>query len=344
MSLLAQDTQLTRRVGAVALVTMALATIFFVFVYDHIEWRSPLRIRVYFAATGGLAEGAPFVVAGREIGHIESIALSPRGVESPLHGDEGIVATIAIDRDMAANVVKGGDVFVTSRGALSVRYLELGPPPDGAPRVVLADGDVFRGNDPPSLDRVLQRTWDNLNTTKRFLDEVRPEAHALGVELDNLQATLLTLAPQIMFRDDFSQLLTEARRTYAALGGGPGLARIDAIRDQTGSVIGEARANVAKLRATAEVLGASLDRLKTKMGGKGTEVIDRLGAALDRLKAVTAKIDPLLAQIDAIALRIERGEGSLMKLAKDPEFPEDAKELGKILKRQPWKILDRPPN
>jgi hypothetical protein len=28
---------------------------------------------------------------------------------------------------------------------------------------------------------------------------------------------------------------------------------------------------------------------------------------------------------------------------KDPEFPEDAKELGKILKRQPWKIIGRPP-
>jgi hypothetical protein len=27
----------------------------------------------------------------------------------------------------------------------------------------------------------------------------------------------------------------------------------------------------------------------------------------------------------------------------DPEFPEDAKELGKILKRQPWKVINRPP-
>ena len=26
----------------------------------------------------------------------------------------------------------------------------------------------------------------------------------------------------------------------------------------------------------------------------------------------------------------------------DPEFPEDAKELGKILKRQPWKLIDHP--
>jgi hypothetical protein len=29
-------------------------------------------------------------------------------------------------------------------------------------------------------------------------------------------------------------------------------------------------------------------------------------------------------------------------LMRDPEFPEDAKDLGKILKRQFWKILERP--
>jgi hypothetical protein len=26
----------------------------------------------------------------------------------------------------------------------------------------------------------------------------------------------------------------------------------------------------------------------------------------------------------------------------DPEFPEGAKDLGKIMKRQPWKIIARP--
>ena len=37
-------------------------------------------------------------------------------------------------------------------------------------------------------------------------------------------------------------------------------------------------------------------------------------------------------------------KGSLMKLMHDPEFPEDAKELGKIMKRQPWKIINHPTN
>jgi hypothetical protein len=50
----------------------------------------------------------------------------------------------------------------------------------------------------------------------------------------------------------------------------------------------------------------------------------------------------LLAKVAEINARIARGEGSLGKLMKDPEFPEDAKALGKIMKRQPWRIIQRP--
>jgi hypothetical protein len=61
------------------------------------------------------------------------------------------------------------------------------------------------------------------------------------------------------------------------------------------------------------------------------------------VRAAIDKVDPLLAQVAELQQKIERGDGSLLKLMRDPEFPEDAKELGKILKRQPWRILDRPP-
>ena len=54
------------------------------------------------------------------------------------------------------------------------------------------------------------------------------------------------------------------------------------------------------------------------------------------------QVEPLLAKVDDISGRLARGEGSLGLLMKDPEFPEDAKELGKILKRQPWKVIAKP--
>jgi ABC-type transporter Mla subunit MlaD len=338
--LLAQDQHLARRVGAVTMGVLALAIVFFVFIAGRIEWGRHMRVRVYFHTTGGLVEGVPFVVAGREVGKVEAIVLSPKGAATPLGGDEGVEVRVAIDLADARRLVRG-DVFVASRGPLSARYLELGPPEDGT-RVPLHETDQLLGRDPPSLDRVLQRTWDNLQTVGGFVDEVRPEVAALRVELDKLQATLQGIAPDVELRADVAALIGEASRTYDALGDRPGLDRIGALVDHTRATIGQARAMIAVLRTRADALGAGIDGLRARLGDKGSQAVASVELAIDRVRAAIDKLDPLLAQVDAIQQRIERGEGSLLKLMHDPEFPEDAKELGKILKRQPWKIMDHP--
>jgi phospholipid/cholesterol/gamma-HCH transport system substrate-binding protein len=341
MSLLAQDERLTRRVGAVSLVVIALAIVFFVFIFDRIEWGSHIRLKVYFHTTGGLREGAAFVVAGTPVGHIETIGLVPRGAKTPLGGDEGVVVKVAIDSDAAARIMYGGDVFVASRGALSGKYLEIGPAPQ--PGRALRDGDEILGRDPPSLDRVLQRTWDNLTMTAKFADEVRPEWIALMAEVTTLRTTLDEIAPGVELRADIGALIDEARRTYAALGGEAGLDRIDKVAERGGDTIAQARQMIATLRTSADVLSASVTTLRARLGTRGAQVIEKVELAIDRVRKAIDKVDPLLAQVQALQAHIARGDGSLLKLMNDPEFPEDAKELGKILKRQPWKILDRPP-
>jgi ABC-type transporter Mla subunit MlaD len=338
--MLAQDVQLARKVGAVTMGVLALAIIFFVFIEGRIEWGRHMRVRVYFHATGGLVEGAPFVVAGREVGTIEAIALSPKGAATPLNGDEGVEVRVSIDLAEARRLVRG-DVFVASRGPLSARYLELGPP-ETNDRVPLHEKDQLLGRDPPSLDRVIQRTWDNLQIVGGFLDEVRPQVAALRAELDQLQTTLQGIAPEVALRDEVDALVAEATRTYDALGGRPGLDHIDAVVAHTHATIAQARAMIAALRTRADTLSTGLDHLRARLGDKGSQAVASVELAIDRVRAAIDKIDPLLAQVGAIQQRIERGEGSLMKLMHDPEFPEDAKDLGKILKRQPWKIIDHP--
>ncbi|HEY5927381.1 MAG TPA: MlaD family protein [Kofleriaceae bacterium] len=354
MSLLAQDERLTRKVGAVTLVVLGLAIVFFVFVYDQIEWGSHTRLKVYFHVTGGLREGAPFVVAGKSVGKVEAIALVPRGTTTVLGNEEGVEVKVAIEAKWAKQIAYGGDVFVTSRGALSSKYLEIGPPPepgtslpDGTitsdPPRSLREGDEILGRDPPSLDRVLQRTWDNLTTAAQFADAVRPEYNALTAEIDKLRATLEQIAPDVSLGDDIAALREEAAHTYDALGGETGIDRIRATIDRGEATLAQARDMIAKLSTSADQLSAALGNLRGKVGARGAEAIDKVELAIDRVRVVIAKVDPLLAQLEALQQHIERGEGSLLKLARDPEFPEDAKELGKILKRQPWKVISRPP-
>jgi ABC-type transporter Mla subunit MlaD len=345
VSLLAHDTKLARTVGAVGLVVGTLAIVFFVFIWDRIEWGSHVRVKVYFHTSGGLQEGGPIVVAGREIGSIQSIALSPRGAPGPLNGDEGVVVTVAIESKWAKRIPSGGDVFVTSRGALSGRYLELAPSPTPGPTLadeVKAGNDKLLGRDPPSLDRVLQRTWDNLTTTAKFAADIRPAMDELTTQVDALRATLKTIAPDEHFREDIDALVAEARKTYEALGGDKGLDRIGNLGDTASTTIAQARSTIAKLRESADMLGDGLGSLQGRLGTKGNEAIAHVEEAIAKVKAAIDKVDPLLAQAQELQASLERGEGSLMKLMHDPEFPEDAKELGKILKRQPWRIIDRP--
>jgi len=346
VSLLAQDQRTTRIVGAITLSLVTAAIVFFVFVWDRIEWGENVRVRIYMRSTGGLVEGAPVVVAGHDVGHVEAIALAGK----PKHED-GVIVTIRMEKAWAKRLDASGDIFVTSRGMLSNRYLELGPgTPNANPTVpagttflvVARDKLELNGREPPTLDRVLQRTLDNLNTTRAFGNEVKPALTQLQNEIDALQATMAGIAPDITFRADVLALVAEGRQTYAALGGDAGIDRMSEVKARGDSVFAQGRAAIAQLRASADMLGASIDVLKSRVNTRGATAIERVELAIDRVKAGIDKIDPLLAQAELLRAQIARGDGSLMKLMNDPEFPEDAKELGKILKRQPWKLIDRP--
>ena len=347
MSLLAQDEALTRKVGAATLLLLAAAIGFVVFVYDEIEIGARTRVEVYFRQSGGLREGAPFVVAGQSIGEIESIALAPRDPKGPLGGDEGIVATIVMHERDAKRIVRGGDVFVTSRGAFGARYLEIGPAPNPDGPTLADDPRPIVGRDPPTIDRVLQRTWDNLNITRDFADAVRPEMDNLRARLAELSTTLGELSPNITgvagLGLELQGFAAEARKLRdVELGGDDGLAKLQATVVASRAMLAHARTVLDELGAKAKTLTASTDALRARLGDKGAALVASAEQAIERIRAAIDKIDPLLAKVEDINARIARGEGSLAKLARDPEFPEDAKALGKELKRHPWRVIQRP--
>ena len=352
MSLLAQDEQLTRRVGAITLVLLVFAIAFALFIAPRIEWGQHLRVRVYFHHTGGLREGAPVVVGGRAIGRVEAIGRSPHGAPGPLGGDEGVVVTAAIAAGAAGWVARDSDFFIASRGPLGERYLEIGPVPEAAAPRPLAGGDELLGRDPPTLDRVLERTWNNLTIARDFGREIRPELDALRRRLAELGETMDAIADDIGGTAgalglllDLGALRAEARALReVGLGGDRGLAQLDAVVAGTRALLARARGAMATLDPAIAAASAGADTLRTRFAQRGPSVVERARLAIARARAAIDRLDPLLAKIADLRARLERGEGSLGRLMRDPEFPEDAKELGKILKRQPWKVIDRPPD
>ena len=327
------DVALARRVGAATIAVIAIAIAVFVFLLDRAALGSPTRIRVTFRHTAGL------------IGRVEAIAPVPHGRAGTLGGEVGVELTVAIDEDSVWKVPARADIFISSRGPVSDRYLEVAPPP-GDPGPPVHDGQELRGIDPPSLDSVLQRTWANLTTFHDFVEAVRPELAALRTRLDQLRSELDALASNGSAVRDLDALVAATRELVAAarhtrdvsLGGEPGLARLRATLD-------EARATVAELRATVDALGprvaaltADLARVRDHLSA--SDPLARVEQALASARAALDQLDPLVADIDVLRQQIASGEGSLLRVIRDPEFPEDAKDLGKAVKRHPWRILE----
>ncbi|HEY6173857.1 MAG TPA: hypothetical protein VIX73_05400, partial [Kofleriaceae bacterium] len=108
-----------------------------------------------------------------------------------------------------------------------------------------------------------------------------------------------------------------------------------------------ARQTVAEIRGALDVLGPELAATTANLvrirGHLATgDPLARAEQVLAAARTALDQIDPLIATMREIGDRIARGEGSLGRLISDPEFPEDTKELGKIIKRHPWRVLERP--
>jgi hypothetical protein len=348
----AADPRLSVRVGAGMLVVLALAFVWLLFLRDRLFLAPSVKVHVYFRHAGALKEGSAVIVAGREVGRIDAIRLvtkhESRREGHPLAGDEGIVAIARITKKYRARVPENGDFFVASKGLLSERYLEVGPPLDGSePGKAAWTGMEVLGSDPPTMDRVWTNTWENIQIARAFMADVEPEARRFMATLRELSATLDLVEPApgayAELADRIDRATTEARTTWLAMEAGritPG--EIDALitrARRTGAQIAIAT-RLFRMRLAA--LSKDLGRVQAQIDVAAPDLSRKLRAAIAAADGALAKIEQVQVKVDDLLAMIDRGEGTIGRLANDPEFPEDAKALGKILKRQPWRIFDHP--
>ncbi len=340
MSVRAADPRLAVRVGAVVLLVLLGAVVYLLVLRDRLFLGDAVTVEVRFHHLGALQEGAPVMVAGQRVGKISGVRLVPRG--------GGVVALARIDADRRHMVPVNGDFFVSSRGIFAERYLEIGPPRDGgeADRPV-EDGDQVTGADPPQMDRVFYNTWNNLTIARAFLEELRPEASALFDAIDELSATLAWLEPAPgeydRLRARVSEAVAEGRAVWASL------EAAGARPDEITALVARARRAIDAMQASAALIGEKVDvllaefervrdQIETAIPGLETKVKKALSLA----SGAFAKIERVRGKVEELMGIIERGEGTIGRIQNDPEFPEDAKELGKILKRTPWRVIGHP--
>ena len=331
MALAIHDERLTRRVGAAVLAIAAMTVVFVVMVLPRLE-RGGVDVTIHFTEATGIVEGAPVRVAGRTIGHVRTIGMTPSGRGG------GIGVVIRLDRAWADRIPVNSDFFVDARSPLAPRYIAIGPPPGHAePARAVRDGDQVLGIDPPNLDRVLQRTWDNLNEVSDFLDAIRPASKRIDAAIDRLTATVATIAPGVELRARMSAAIDEARGLVATLRDG-GLdpasigalgAKVDACASHLGAAITELRGQVADVRA-ALALASARDVAPALRA--------RLTSALDGADRALAQASSLADGLRGLTHDATDGHGAAAAFLSDLELVDDVKALTRDLKNRPWRV------
>ena len=347
MSLAVHDERLTVRVGAVTLLLVAGAVVALV-TLGRFSLRDSFAATVYYEYAGALREGADVQVAGRVIGKVTGIALVPihqaAAPEHPLHGTGGVAVTIRLERRYADMAPVNGEYFLSAKGIIGDSFVEIGPPVDDAPRGrPLRAGEAVRGVDAPRIDRSLLDSYDSVKTSQGLLAGLAPEARRLGRSLNELADALDGLLPPEARPADapFPALVAEIRATARAW-------------DQAGlrwqditGVAGRARQTVAHIDAAVTEVRGRVQTLREAFARLGVHVPEdmraRLEQALARAEASLARIDHIIEGVQTLMAYLERGQGTIGALLNDPEFSDDAKSLGKMLKRQPWRLIGPPP-
>lgn len=345
MGLAVNDERLARRVGAALLLVVAVAAVAVV-TLDGVHLRAGSTVHVYFSHTGSVSEGADFQVAGRAIGEVVNIRLvteaQAAAPDHPLHPEGGVVADIRVEDRYLWMTMKNGEVFVSSRGLIGIGFLEMGAPAGGAaPAEPLRHGDELRGVDPPRMDRVLLRSYQNLMISKTFLAEVAPEgrklmraAAALADTLEGVEPTPGAFAELAASMGQLGRDVDRVADKWAA--GDVDLADLDRLATRAAATMDRAEAAFGDLERRLDALRADLVRLEHAIP---TNMMARFDEALTMTRGSLAKLERIRATIDEMLAMVARGEGNIGGLTNDPEFSDYAKKIGKALKRTPWQIF-----
>lgn len=324
------DDRLHTRVGLGVLFALALA-VTLVLVLQGRHLRPGIRVKVEFEHLGPLAPGTPIRISGKQVGTVDGIRLAaPR-----------VVLDCWIERRHAWMVRRNSEVFVNQPSVLGEAYLEVGPPRGEEPGPPIADGDTLRGVDPPRIDRLLQKSYENLLAVSDLLRNGLPEARELGAALDELGRTLDALEPEpgayVRTGRAVAAVLDEVESFSAALSGsGTSAADVAAAAARVEQTLSRAGRELAGIRARLDVL---LERLSSLTARVGPDRLARLELALARARDLAAQAERISGEAAALATQVVQGRGTIGAFLGDTELFDDVKAMMKLMKSQPWRTI-----
>ena len=345
-----RETSIEVKVGALVLFATALL-VAFVLVLGDFSLSDGFEFGVEFDNAGGLKPGADVAIAGLNVGNVESLRfIQNPDAEGGAADVVAVRATLRIDEGYADAIRANSEYFISTRGVLGEPYIEIVTEDfESAP---LEEGAVVRGVDPPRMDIIVAKATRLLTTLNELLDD--PEIHTRELIANAASLTKNLDALVAENRDELDQTVDNVRKTSdeaAKL-----LAALNVAVDD-----GEAlRATLQDARATARhanAITAKVDRqvdpllddvVVTAQNARNlTTTADRVlteneadvVASIDNLHRSSEDLAALSGDARTLVADVRAGEGTVGALLADREIYDDLKEMLRIIKQKPWKLV-----
>lgn len=345
-----KETAIEVKVGALFLFSVALL-VAFVLVLGDFSFSDGFNFSVEFDNAGGLKPGADVAIAGLNVGTVQELRfLKNEESKGPDAAAVAVRAKIRIDEKYADAIRTNSDFFITTRGVLGEPYIEIVTRDfDAGP---IQKDAVLRGVDPPRMDLIVAKASQLLTVLTDLLDD--PDIHAkdllantasLMKNLDSLLVDNRGVLDETLgnVRDGSASAKNVLAGLDSAVGDGATLKSIFAdtrvvaqkangitsrLDKDIDPLMDDVLASAGNLRHVA----ASADRIVTGNEAKITDTISNLQSS-------TAKLDRLSADAQVVMANVSQGKGTVGALISDREIYDDLKEMLKIIKQRPWKIV-----
>ena len=284
------------------------------------------RLRAGFAQIGGLIEGATVRLAGVPVGRVTAIRL-------PESGDQKVQVELTLVRRVQPRIRSDSVARIEILGLLGDKIVEVSLGSPGT--AILPEGAEIRTEDPLDTSRLTQQGTDLLrnlvavsadlraaiqkvtgSSAGADLTETLRAARALATEIEHGQGLLhrLVYDPKLGkavadSADAIRQVSETVRRLDALLA--------DA---KTGAAVADASAALVETREAAQRVNRVLRQVEEGPGVLHALVYDESHLLRD--------LEQLLARAGSLVAGVERGEGALGALLRDPDT---ARSLRKVV-------------
>lgn len=345
-----KETSIEVKVGALFLVGIALL-VAFVLVLGDFSFGEGFHFSVEFDNAGGLKPGADVAIAGLNVGTVQELRfLKNEKATDPDAAAVAVRAKIRVDESYADAIRTNSDFFITTRGVLGEPYIEI-VTRDFDAQPIQKDA-ILRGVDPPRMDLIVAKASELLTALTELLDD--PEIHAK----DLLANTASLMKNLDLFLIDNRGVLDE---TLGNVRDGSAsaknvLAGLDvAVGDgkELKTIFGDTRAVAKNARGITTRLDKDIDPLMDDVVASAgnlrnvAESADRIVAGneakindtIGHINSSTAKLDRMSSDAQVVMANVSQGKGTVGALISDREIYDDLKEMLRVIKQRPWKIV-----